>query len=66
MEASMPLTDYQKEFLTKLADLCDEYRAGFGYTWHDDGTHIYMDGKDVFCGFVDEGAAQTLREALKA
>lgn len=59
----MPLTDYQREFLQRLADLCDEYHAGFLYTAADNGTRITMDGEEVFVGFLADDAAEQLRAA---
>jgi hypothetical protein len=35
------------EFLTKLADLCEEYDAAFSYTNNDDGIHVRINGEDV-------------------
>lgn len=39
------------EFIEKLAQLCTEYGAGFGYTTDDDGVHVEMIGDDVNIGF---------------
>lgn len=58
------MTEAQRAFLEKLAALCDEYKAGFGYTRDDDGTHIYVDGVDVFNGFIDDDLVKDLREHL--
>jgi hypothetical protein len=56
----------QKDFLIKLAELCDSYRAGFRYTTDDDGIHIDVDGVDVFVGFIEEpNAGSILREAAR-
>jgi hypothetical protein len=43
----------QKDFLLKLADLCEKYNAGFAYTIDDDGIHITVDGEEVYVGFID-------------
>ena len=52
-----------KEFLVKLANLCEEYCAGFEYTTDDDGIHISIDnGREVFVGFMDD-AAKDIRMA---
>ena len=61
------LTDKDREFLLKLADLCDEHKAEFGYTTSDDGIHVSLDGREVFRGwFFEASAAHELREAAKA
>jgi hypothetical protein len=55
--------ELDKEFLLKLAALCDEYGAGFGYTTSDDGIHISVDnGREVFVGYMFDPAKE-LREA---
>lgn len=60
----MMLTDKDREFLLKLADLCEAYKAEFVYTNSDDGIHIQLDGKKVFRGWLLEGsAARELRSA---
>ncbi|PCI54210.1 MAG: hypothetical protein COB36_11000 [Alphaproteobacteria bacterium] len=54
----------ENEFLEQLAQLCEQYKASFSYTTDDDGIHIDLDGKEVFCGWLyQEGAAAELREA---
>jgi hypothetical protein len=58
------LSKSQSEFLSKLADLCDEYNAGFTYTKDDDGIHVLIDGIDVFADYLDMDAAGTIRKAL--
>lgn len=60
------LTDKDREFLLKLADLCEEYKAELGYTTSDDGIHVELGGREVFSGwfFQDSGPAE-LREAAK-
>jgi hypothetical protein len=63
----MMLTDSDKEFLRKLADLCEQHKAEFRYTTSDDGIHIALGGKDVFRGWLFEGeAAGELRAACRA
>jgi hypothetical protein len=52
------------EFLKKLADLCNEYNAGFTYTKEDDGIHILVDNEEVFVGFIDADASLTIRKAI--
>jgi hypothetical protein len=49
-----------REFLLKLADLCEEHKASFGYTTSDDGIHVELDGRKVFCGwfFQDSGPTE--------
>lgn len=54
------------EFLLKLAALCAEYNAGFAYTVDDDGIHISVDGTDVFIGYLDTDAAETISEYLRS
>lgn len=57
------MTDRGKEFLMKLAGLCEDYRASFHYTIMDDGTHIHIDGHGlggdigevVFAGHLYDG-----------
>lgn len=52
------------EFLEKLACLCEEYKAKFGYSHDDSGIWIELDRDEIFCGFIcDEDAATTIREA---
>jgi hypothetical protein len=51
------------EFLSKLADLFEQYDCAVGYTNADDGTHIQMDGEDVFADHLTMDAAKVLREA---
>lgn len=61
------LTDKDREFLLKLADLCEEYMADFGYTSQDDGIHIDLDGREVFVGWISQGSGPAeLRAAAKA
>ena len=40
----MELTGKQRAFLNNLADLCEEYQAGFGYTVDDDGIPVRVAG----------------------
>jgi len=55
----------RSEFLEKLAQLCDDYKATFSYSHDDDGIYICLDGKEIFCGFIhDEGASKVLRDAI--
>lgn len=52
-------------FLLKLAQLCEDYKATITYTSSDDGTHIRVDGKDIFVGYLDDhDAATVLRKAI--
>lgn len=60
------LSGKNADFLKKLADLCDEYNAGFTYTTDDDGTHILVDGNDIFAGYIDTNAAAIFRKALSS
>ncbi len=60
----MPLTPHEKEFLTKLADLLDEYDASLTYTTGDDGIHVALQGTQVFAGFMDD--TDELRTAIEA
>ncbi|MDP1772425.1 hypothetical protein [Methylobacter tundripaludum] len=60
------LTEKQSEFLKKLADLCDEYNAGFTYTNNDDGTHVLVDGDDIFADHLDTDAAGMFRKTLSS
>lgn len=60
----MPLTQHEKEFLAKLADLLDEYDASLTYTSADDGIHIELQGTEVFTGFMPD--TTELREAIEA
>lgn len=57
----MALTSKQRDFLFKLADLCDEYKAEFSYTNDNDGIHIDVDGVKVFAGFLSGDAGKALR-----
>jgi len=45
-----------KEFLLKLADLCEEYDAEFGYTNEDNGVHISVDGREIYCDWMFRGS----------
>jgi hypothetical protein len=40
-----------REFLFKLSDLCNEYKAEFNYTNEDDGIHVVVAEEDVCIGF---------------
>ena len=40
----------KNEFLEKLAELCERYNATFYYTTDDDGTHIDLNGEEIFVG----------------
>ena len=63
-EAAATIRD--KEFLLRLADLCEEYKATFAYTVDDDGIHITVDGgRQVFVGFLLD-APEELRKACAA
>lgn len=54
----------KEEFLEELAQLCEKYKAAFGYTTDDDGIHIELDGEEVFAGYLfEETAAEELRAA---
>jgi len=55
-------TERQREFLLKLADLCDEYKVEITYTNDDDGIHILTNGEKVFVGFINASGAP-LRQA---
>lgn len=60
----MSLTAKQKEFLLKLADLCEEYKADFYYTRDDNGIHVEVEGDEIFVGHVGSvptGRAKELR-----
>ena len=46
------MSDRDREFLKKLADLMEEYGARFMYTTSEDGIHISRDGEDIFIGFL--------------
>ncbi len=54
----------QKDFLSKLADLCEEYSPDFFYTTDDDGIHIAVDSQKIFIDYSI--TAETLREAATA
>ena len=62
-QIAAPHLDRPRELLHRLSELCAEYCVGFGYTNHDDGTHITVDGQEVFIGFLDGNAAELLRQA---
>jgi hypothetical protein len=51
------ITNNNKEFLSKLADLCEQHKAEFSYTSSDDGIHITLAGKEVFRGWLFESSA---------
>ena len=57
------MTSSKKEFLRRLADLCEQYKATFEYTSNDDGIHIELDGKEVFADFLFSDPANALRNA---
>lgn len=57
--------ELDKEFLLKLASLCDEYGAGFNCTTDDDGIHISVDnGREIFVGYMFDPAKE-LQEACR-
>jgi hypothetical protein len=58
------LSEKQAEFLKKLADLCAQYNAGFTYTNDDNGTHVLVDGQDIFAAHLEIDAADEIRKAL--
>jgi hypothetical protein len=61
---SVNMTDKDKAFLLKLADLLDEYKASFSYTTSDDGIHVSLDGREVHVGwFFQDHEADRLRAA---
>ena len=60
----MQLPPHEKEFLTKLADLLDEYDASLTYTTNDDGIHVELQGTEVFVGFMQD--TDDLRQATGA
>lgn len=64
-EIEMAMTTRQKTFLNKLADLCEEYEAEFGYITDDEGIHINVDGEEIFVGFLYD-APKELRNAADA
>ena len=53
----MELTGKQRAFLNNLADLCEEYQAGFGYTVDDDGIpgFLHADAGIVLRAAATEG-----------
>lgn len=57
------LSHRQKDFLLRLADLCDELQAEFSYSNEDDGIHIELDGTEVFADFLSGDAGKALRAA---
>lgn len=58
------MNELDKEFLLKLASLCEEYDASFSNTTDDEGIHISVDGgREVFVGFLIDAPRQ-LREAI--
>lgn len=57
---------FQREFLQRLASLCNQYEATLRYTTADDGIHIEVDGAEVFAGYLDERPAVQLLEAAAA
>lgn len=38
------MTNNQRDFLNKFADLCEQYGVGLGYTNEDDGIHLSVAG----------------------
>ena len=46
------MTDLEKKFLMDLADLLRRFNATLTYTTDDDGIHITLNGKELFCGFL--------------
>jgi hypothetical protein len=61
------MTDKDREFLLKLADLMEDHKASLRYTNRDDGIHIDLDGREVFLGwFFQDDAPAELRAAAKA
>jgi hypothetical protein len=61
------LTDKDRKFLLKLADLCEQHKAEFLYTTDDNGIHITLDRRKVYVGFIFSGSGpRDLRAAAKA
>jgi len=58
------MNNKQKDFLNKLADLCDVYKPEFFYTNDDDGIHIRIDNEDIFIDY--DITAETIRSAIRA
>lgn len=63
----MSSDERKKAFLLKLADLCEEYRAGFSFSVDDDLIHIEIDDEEeVFAWYGHaDGTAEEMREAAK-
>ena len=55
----------KNEILEQLASLFEKYAIEFIYTTDDDGIHIILAGKEIFCGFLfdAEDVPRILREA---
>jgi len=60
------MTNTQREFLNKLADLCDEYKAEFLHSY-DGEIAIHLDSELIFRGPLHDQLTcpEILREAAK-
>ena len=57
-------SEQRRDFLLNLAALCDAYNiTAIRYTNDDDGTHIYMQGTEIFVGDLVSQPAEELRKA---
>ncbi len=48
---STKLTERQRQFFLRFADLCEEFNVDISYTSYDDGIHIAVDGEEVYVGW---------------
>lgn len=55
--------NHAKIFLTRLADLCDQFNASLYYTTDDDGINITVNGELVFADLMDD--TKHLRERIE-
>lgn len=65
MPVTKTLTTREKEFLLKLAKLCDEYKAGFSDVTQENGIHITVDEEKIFFDFIDNNLGETIRGAIE-
>jgi len=50
------MTNEMEQFIKKLALLCNEYQAGFGYSTNDDGVLVTIGDESISIGWPNNGS----------